>query len=536
MQQHEQPAAAGADASAAAPHIPPVAEWGKDPFLMSGCEASAAPLRVAVLVSGGVDSSLALQLVAAAGHKPTAFYLQIWFQEDFRNFWDACPWEEDLDYAKKVCDALGVPLVVVPLTDAYWQRVVSHSVAEIKEGRTPNPDMLCNSRVKFGAFVEYLEREHGGSFDRIASGHYACIQRPQQLQQQQHSLAPDGVPSDHQADTQQLQQQQQQHSLAPDGVPSDHQADTQQLQGRLGSHAQASSSSSSSSSGVVLRLTPDAVKDQTYFLANLSAGQLARCMFPLGPFTKPQVRALATAAGLATSGRKDSQGICFLGKVKFGEFVGQHLGQWPGPLVEEDSGQVVGVHKGYWFYTVGQRGGIKLPGGPWYVTAKDMTHNVVYVSRSYYEQHKRRDAFVCGPFNWLSELRPDPSQPLLVKVRHGPNMYSCSLQLGLQEDILAHAESAIDSKASSDSAAGADEQADSSSSSSTGSSGSHKSIEQQHQQQQQQQQGPSFSGEGSYGLVVLCENDQGLAAGQYAVFYQQGACLGSAQMLGSVAR
>lgn len=130
-------------------HIPPLDAWGQDSFLMSGCETSSTPLRVAVLVSGGVDSSLALQLVTAAGHQATAFYLQIWFQEDFRNFWDACPWEEDLSYAQQVCDALGVPLVVVPLTQQYWDRVVSHSVAEIKEGRTPNPDMLCNSRWVF---------------------------------------------------------------------------------------------------------------------------------------------------------------------------------------------------------------------------------------------------------------------------------------------------------------------------------------------------------------------------------------------------
>lgn len=127
-------------------HIPPVDTWGQHPCLMSSCEAEAAPLRVAVLVSGGVDSSLALKLVKAAGHQATAFYLQIWFQEDFRNFWDACPWEEDLSYAQQVCEALGVPLVVVPLTEQYWDRVVSHSVAEIKQGRTPNPDMLCNSR------------------------------------------------------------------------------------------------------------------------------------------------------------------------------------------------------------------------------------------------------------------------------------------------------------------------------------------------------------------------------------------------------
>jgi tRNA-specific 2-thiouridylase len=136
----------GAAAASLAP-IPPLHAWGADARLMTCCEpGTAAPLRVAVLVSGGVDSSLALQLVAAAGHTPTAFYLQIWFQEDFRNFWDACPWEEDLSYARQVCEALGVELEVVPLTQAYWDRVVAHSVAEIKAGRTPNPDMLCNSR------------------------------------------------------------------------------------------------------------------------------------------------------------------------------------------------------------------------------------------------------------------------------------------------------------------------------------------------------------------------------------------------------
>jgi tRNA-specific 2-thiouridylase len=175
-----------------------------------------------------------------------------------------------------------------------------------------------------------------------------------------------------------------------------------------------------------------------------------------------------------------------------------------------------------------------------YVTAKDMTHNVVYVSRSYYEQHKRRDAFVCGPFNWLSQLRPNPGQLLMVKVRHGPNMYSCSLQLGLQEDVLAHAESAITAAddgatSSTAAAAGAADTAQGNSNSSS-SMTSHSNDSQQHKQQQQQQLLPSFTGEGQYGLVVLSENDQGLAAGQYAVFYQGGACLGSAQMLGSVAR
>jgi tRNA-specific 2-thiouridylase len=113
------------------------------PDLLRHCEPPASNggrvLKIAVLLSGGVDSSVALTLLKAAGHDVTAFYLQIWFQEDFRNYWDQCPWEDDLRVARGVCDALDVPLRVVPLTDAYWDLVVSKSIDEIAKGRTPNP-------------------------------------------------------------------------------------------------------------------------------------------------------------------------------------------------------------------------------------------------------------------------------------------------------------------------------------------------------------------------------------------------------------
>ena len=199
------------------------------------------------------------------------FGAQIWFQEDFRNYWDACPWEEDLAYARAVCDQARVPLKVVPLTKQYWERVVAHSLAEIAAGRTPNPDVLCNSRIKFGAFLEHVASSYGDSFDRVASGHYARVERG------------DG--------------------RAP-----------------------------------ALRLSADEAKDQTYFLAGLSPKQLAAAMFPLGwcaapccadardvalsacPPTrrlpKPAVRELAAAGRLPTAVRKDSQGICFLGKAR----------------------------------------------------------------------------------------------------------------------------------------------------------------------------------------------------------------------------
>lgn len=138
-------------------------------------------LSIAVLLSGGVDSSVALALLKAAGHHCTAFYLKIWFQDDFENDWSTCPWEEDIRYAAQVCHQLDVSFEIVPLTEAYWKRVAAETIHQIRQGLTPNPDMLCNSRVKFGAFVEFLEN-HKRKFDRIASGHYARLRREENVQ------------------------------------------------------------------------------------------------------------------------------------------------------------------------------------------------------------------------------------------------------------------------------------------------------------------------------------------------------------------
>ena len=253
----------------------------------------------------------------------------------------------------------------------------------MRRGRTPNPDVLCNSRVKFGAFCEYLARERPGEFDRVTSGHYARLLRA---------------------------------GGGGEGRAVEAAADGQDDAGNSSSTTTAASAAASAAAHwalragaapgeAVLALTPDAVKDQTYFLAALSREQVALAMFPVAALPKARVRALAASARLPTVARPDSQGICFLGKVRFTEFVREHLGAWPGPLVavteeeekEQRSGggggngrqgrrrvvkQVVGSHEGFWFFTVGQRAGIRLPGGPWYVSRKDPRLNVVEVSRS----------------------------------------------------------------------------------------------------------------------------------------------------------
>jgi tRNA-5-taurinomethyluridine 2-sulfurtransferase len=193
----------------------------------------------------------------------------------------------------QVCEQLGVPLTTVPLTKQYWDRVVSHCVKEIHSGRTPNPDVLCNSRVKFGAFFEYLQT-HPAQFDRVATGHYARVHSQPRLYAKSSSEAS--------AETSAPEQALWTHH-------SDSSSDTidAEIQHQPGK--------------VQLMLTPDSWKDQTYFLANLSQQQLHRVLLPLGHLTKKKVRELATLAQLPTMSRKDSQGICFLGKVKFSEFI-----------------------------------------------------------------------------------------------------------------------------------------------------------------------------------------------------------------------
>lgn len=315
-------------------------------------------MNVAVLVSGGVDSSVALRLLLDQGHQVTAFYLKIWLEDELAYLGD-CPWEQDLAFVRQVCEQAGVPLEVVSLQDAYWSRVVSYTIAEIKAGRTPNPDIMCNKRVKFGAFFEAINN-HPIKFDKVATGHYARVEEQ-------------------------------------DGL-------------------------------CTLHAAPDLIKDQTYFLSGLSQEQLSKLIFPLGNLNKDEVRKLAQTYDLANKDRKDSQGICFLGKIKFADFVRHHVGDMPGDLIEYETGKVWGKHNGFWYYTIGQRQGIGLSHGPWYVVAKDIEKNIVYISAQYYSEEKERNSFEIQDINWLS-LQPTSLDNLEVKLRHGAARHACSIAL-----------------------------------------------------------------------------------------------------------
>jgi len=310
-------------------------------------------MRIAVLVSGGVDSSLALRLLHDQGYDVTAFYVKIWLEDEL-SFLGDCPWQEDLAYVQALCQQLNVPLRVIPLQRAYWDRVVTYTMNEVRAGRTPNPDVLCNTYIKFGAFYDVV----GNEFDYIATGHYARTI--------QHS-----------------------HYIG-------------------------------------LHQAPDPVKDQTYFLSYLTQQQVTRVWFPVGDYRKDEVRQLAETYDLPSKHRKDSQGICFLGKVHFRDFLAYHVGTRSGMLVEYETGIKKGEHNGFWFYTIGQRRGIGLPHGPWYVVDKDTDANIVYISRNYYAHDKQRHQFDMTSCNWIEGSEPTQKR-VSVKLRHGPDKHTADL-------------------------------------------------------------------------------------------------------------
>ena len=140
--------------------------------------------------------------------------------------------------------------------------------------------------------------------------------------------------------------------------------------------------------------------------------------------TKKQVREEATSAGLATRDRKDSQGICFLGKIDYAAFVRSHLGEWAGKIVERESGATLGEHRGYWFYTIGQRQGLGLSDGPWYVVEKDIERNIVRVSHQEAATERGRRCFALHSINWIAGAPPEHAN-LMAKVRHGPTFIRC---------------------------------------------------------------------------------------------------------------
>lgn len=324
-------------------------------------------MKIACLVSGGVDSSVALALTQEAGHEVFAFYLKIWLEEETA-FLGECPWENDLSFVRSVCEKLNVPLTIVPLQKQYHSRVISYALSEVRQGRTPNPDIMCNSLIKFGAFQEWLE-ENNLSFEKIVTGHYA---QSSEYKDAEGNIFP------------------------------------------------------------IMKLAQDKTKDQTYFLSRLSRNQLSQTWFPLGQYEKSEVRRKAKEKNLLTFDRPDSQGLCFLGKIRYSDFIKHHLGTSSGDIVDISTGTLLGRHEGHWFYTIGQRHGLDLSGGPWYVVGKDVSKNILFISHRLKMPQVEKEIFVVKDVRWFLDKEEVQnivlSQEMFCKVRHGEKRYRIVLE------------------------------------------------------------------------------------------------------------
>lgn len=301
--------------------------------------------RVAVLLSGGVDSSVVVYEFARMGLHPDCFYIKIGPEE--QEDWN-CTSEEDLEMATAVAARYGCRLQVVDCHREYWDQVTRYTMDKVRAGYTPNPDVMCNRLIKFGAFDE----KKGHDYDFIATGHYAR---------------------------------------------------TEFVDGRKW-----------------LCTSPDPVKDQTDFLAQIYDWQLKKAVFPIGHYDKDEVRRIAEREHLVNAHRRDSQGICFLGQIDYNEYIRRYLGECPGDVVELETGKRIGSHRGLWFHTIGQRKGLGLGGGPWFVIKKDVGNNVLYVSHGYDPENAYKKDFKIHDFHFLTAGFDGDTQKVTFKIRHTP--------------------------------------------------------------------------------------------------------------------
>ncbi|HPG34291.1 MAG: tRNA 2-thiouridine(34) synthase MnmA [Lentimicrobiaceae bacterium] len=181
-----------------------------------------------------------------------------------------------------------------------------------------------------------------------------------------------------------------------------------------------------------LTTAKDKFKDQTDFLAQITYAQLQKLMFPVGNLTKPEVRQIANEVRMPSAGRKDSQGICFLGKVNYNDFLRRYIGEKEGNIVELETGKILGKHKGYWFHTIGQRKGLGLSLGPWFVVKKDAQENVIYVSNGYDPLTQYSNTIRLSGFHFISGNpweNLDTPRPVTFKIRHTPDFTKGILQM-----------------------------------------------------------------------------------------------------------
>lgn len=333
--------------------------------------------KIAVLLSGGVDSSVVVHELCSRGLKPDCYYIKIGPEE--QEEWD-CTSEEDLEMATAVAHRYGLKLEVIDCHKEYWDNVTRYTMEKVKAGFTPNPDVMCNRLIKFGAFHE----KRGHEYDLIATGHYAQTEIDEE--------------------------------------------------GRKW-----------------LVTSPDPVKDQTDFLAQIYDWQLKKAIFPIGHYQKGEVREVAEREHLINAKRKDSQGICFLGKINYNDYLRKYLGENPGLVIDIETGKKIGMHKGLWFHTIGQRHGLGFGGGPWFAVKKNLKKNILFVSHGYDPKTAYKQTFkvhdmhflTCNPWENSDAETMKAGVPITFKIRHTAENLKGTIMQNDDDTYIIHAEKPI---------------------------------------------------------------------------------------------
>jgi len=293
--------------------------------------------KVLVAISGGVDSSVSAGLLKEAGFEVSGAFLRCYEQ-------GGCGTIDDLLMARLAADKIGIPFYVFDFRKEYKKRVIDYFIKGYASGKTPNPDIMCNSEIKFNLL---FKKAMALGFDYLATGHYANIEKRK--------------------------------------------GKAWILKGK------------------------DPNKDQSYFLYALNPEVLGKLIFPVGKYMKKEVRKIAKKFGLPNAERKDSQGICFVGKVKLYDFLKDFLPPKPGKIID-DKGQVLGKHKGFYYYTIGQRKGLDLPGGPYYIYETDHKKNIVFVTKDKRKLDKKE--ITVTDLKWLAGKEPKFPLRINAKIRY----------------------------------------------------------------------------------------------------------------------